>query len=300
MPANLLGALLGCNHTARAKNPELRRYFLESVHRYFLPVLLSICSLWSSAFAQSNTTTAKAKKQHLFYISWGYNQESYTRSDLHVKQASLGNDYTFHSVKSEDNKGWDKDFFSKALTIPQYSYRIGYMFDEARGLGVELNFDHTKHIISNDQMLHMTGTFNGKPVDTNVLFASTTGFHYYLNNGANFFLFNFVKRIKRYDLMEGKFRLDGLLKAGVGPVVPHVDNMLFGQQNDPGFQFGGWNVGLEADLKLSVFKYVYLEYGLKLDYARYSSLKVYEGRAREAFGTFEQILSLGLQLPSRR
>lgn len=282
------------------KTPELRRYFFESVHRFFLSFLLCCCASSSITFAQSIAPAAKAKKQHLFYISWGYNQESYTRSDLHVKQASLGNDYTFHSVKSEDNKGWNHDFFSKALTIPQYSYRIGYMFNEKRGLGIELNFDHTKHIISEDQMIHMTGSFAGRNVDTNVLFSSGNGFHYYLNNGANFFLFNFVKRFKRFDFLDGNIRLDGLAKAGIGPVVPHVDNMLFGKQNDPGFQFGGWNVGLEADVKLSLFKYVYLEYGLKLDYARYSNLKVYEGRAREAFGTFEQILSLGLQLPGRR
>ncbi|MEO6831301.1 MAG: hypothetical protein ABI378_03500 [Chitinophagaceae bacterium] len=218
---------------------------------------------------------------------------------MHVKQSSLGNDYTFHDVKSEDHKGWDHDFFKKQLTIPQYNYRIGYVLDEDRGIGIELNFDHTKHILSEDQNLRMSGQFEGKTVDTNILFSSANGFHYYLNNGANFFLFNFVKRFKRYEFFDGKIRIDGLAKAGIGPVIPHVDNSLFGMQNDPKFQFGGWNVGVEGDVKVSFFKYLYLEYGMKLDYARYSNLSVYEGTAREAFGTFEQILSLGLQFPMK-
>lgn len=266
--------------------------------RYFSFLFLILLPASNSLFAQANPE--KTKRKHLFYFSWGYNQESYTNSKVHVKQSGLGNDYTFHDVKSEDHKGWDHDFLKQELTIPQYNYRIGYMLDEDRGIGIELNFDHTKHIITSDQNLKMTGQFGGKTVDTNIFFSSSNGFHYYLNNGANFFLFNFVKRFKRYELFDGKLRIDGLAKAGIGPVVPHVDNSLFGQQNDPKFQFGGWNVGVEGDVKVSFFKYVYLEYGLKLDYARYSNLSVYEGTAKEAFGTFEQILSLGLQFPINR
>ena len=86
-------------------------------------------------------------------------------------------------------------------------------------------------------------------------------------------------------------------KAGIGPVIPHVDNKLFGEANDPGFQFGGWNVGVEGALRATFFNYVFLEYTNKLDYARYSHLKVYEGTAKQAFGTYEMILNLGVTFP---
>jgi hypothetical protein len=36
-----------------------------------------------------------------------------------------------------------------------------------------------------------------------------------------------------------------------------------------------------------------LEFAGKLDYARYSNLKIYKGTARQAFGTTEIILNLG-------
>lgn len=219
---------------------------------------------------------------------------------MHVKQEELGNDYTFNKVKSTDHKGWDEGLFKQALTIPQYNYRIGYMFDEDRGWGVEINFDHTKYIIALDQDIHMTGMFKGRNVDTTIRFSAENGFHYYLNNGANFFLINLVKRQKLYEDKHDRLRIDALGKVGIGPVVPHVDNSFFGDQNDPHFQIGGWNTGVEADLKATFFRYAYLEYGFKGDYARYSGLKSYKGTARQSFATFEMILSLGINIPPKR
>jgi len=46
-----------------------------------------------------------------------------------------------------------------------------------------------------------------------------------------------------------------------------------------------------------VHKKVYLEFTNKIDYARYSNLKVYKGTAKQAFGTYELILSLGYTFP---
>ena len=70
------------------------------------------------------------KKKHFIkevYFSWGYNTEWYTHSSVHVSQPSLGNDYTFKNIKGHDHRGWDEGLFSKALTIPQYNYRLGFV-----------------------------------------------------------------------------------------------------------------------------------------------------------------------------
>jgi hypothetical protein len=37
-----------------------------------------------------------------------------------------------------------------------------------------------------------------------------------------------------------------------------------------------------------------------MDYARYSGLKIYDGTAKQAFGTYEMILSLGVVFPVGR
>jgi hypothetical protein len=245
--------------------------------------------------AQSKYPTRKGE----LYFSWGYNTEWYTHSNIRVNQPELGNYYLFNHVKAHDHKGWDEGLFSRALTIPQYNYRLGYIFNQKKGLGFEINFDHTKYIFA-DQNVRITGTLNNssKPVDTTVAFNANNGFYYFLNNGANFLLFNIVKRWHLEQVAKGRIRIDALAKAGIGPVIPHVDNSLFGQHNNPDFQFGGWNTGIEGCIKATFFNYVYLEYSNKIDYARYAHLNVYKGRARQAFGTYEMVLSLGVTIPT--
>ena len=249
----------------------------------------------------SPTSTVAQKKRPNrrgeLYFSWGYNTEWYTRSTLHIWQPELGNNYKFKHIKGEDHKGWDGQLFTKPLTIPQYNYRLGYFFNKKKGLAIEINFDHTKFIFSN-QDASLKGTLGNKPVDTTIAFNEANGFFYYLNNGANFLLFNIVKRKELYHSHSENVKIDFLGKAGIGPVIPHVENSLFGQKNAPKFQFGGWNVGLEGAVRGTFYKTVYLEFANKVDYARYSNLKVYKGYASHYFGTYEMILSLGLTFPA--
>lgn len=238
----------------------------------------------------------KTERKGEFYFSWGYNKDWYTHSNVHINQPSLGNNYTFVNIKGHDRPGWDKYFLSQQLTIPQYNYRIGYIFNKEKGLGFEINFDHTKFIFA-DQQARIKGTRNNKPIDSIVNFNATNGFYYYLNNGANFLLFNIVKRWHYYKTKNEKIKIDGFGKAGIGPVIPHVQNAFFGQPNDAGFQFGGWNIGVEYAIRGTFFKHIYLEFANKLDYASYSGLQIYEGKARQSFGCYEWILSLGTTFP---
>jgi hypothetical protein len=262
------------------------------------------------ASAQTTTLTKKKEKKKEFYFSWGYNTEYYTHSNVKIDQPSLGNDFTFEGIKGHDHEGWNNGLFSQAVSIPQYNYRLGLIIDKQKDWGVEINFDHTKFIFA-DQGAHVKGMLGGRAVDTVINFTQANGFYYYLNNGANFLLFNLVKRWHWYADKSQKVKVDFLAKAGIGPVIPHVEDGFFTNDstaaysstslvekgNKPHFQFGGWNVGVEGAIRATFFKYVYLEYTNKIDYARYSNLKIYEGTAKQAFGTYEFILNLGLTFP---
>jgi hypothetical protein len=241
-------------------------------------------------------TQKKKERKGEFYFSWGYNKEWYTHSNVRVSQPSLFSSYTLHNVRSHDHPGWDEGLLSTPISIPQYNYRLGYIFNREKGLGFEINFDHTKHIIQDGQNIRISGVRNGRHYDSTVNFSEGNGFYYYLNNGANFLLFNFVKRWHWTASKTGNFALDALGKAGVGPVIPHVQNSFFGQANEPGFQMGGWNIGVEGGLRATFYKHVYLEFTNKLDYASYDNLKVYQGTAKQDFGTYEMILSLGFTI----
>jgi hypothetical protein len=243
-------------------------------------------------FAVEAQTETAPHKHGEFYFSWGYNTEAYTKSTVKISQPALGNNYSFLDVQGHDHRGWDDGIFSKALTIPQYNYRIGFFFGNKTDMGVEINFDHTKFIFP-DGPAHIKGTLHGKAIDSTVNFTRDGGFYYYLNNGANFLLFNITKRWHWKTNKKENIKLDAIAKFGVGPVLPHVDNSFFGKSNNADFQFGGWNTGLEGALRSTFFKHVYLELCGKLDYARYSHLHLYDGSAKQAFGTGEVILNLG-------
>ncbi|MBI2283955.1 MAG: hypothetical protein HYU71_09620 [Bacteroidetes bacterium] len=245
---------------------------------------------------QAQQKKARTERKGELYFSWGYNKEWYTRSNVQVNQPSLNNDYTLHNIRSKDHPGWDEGLLSIPLSIPQYNYRLGYFFNKKKGLAFEINFDHTKHLIRDGQNVRISGTLNGRQVDSTINFSEANGFYYYLNNGANFLLFNIVKRWNWQESNNGKFKLDLLGKAGIGPVIPHVQNSLFGKANDPGFQIGGWNMGVEAAVRATFNRWAFLEFSNKLDYARYSDLKVYQGKARQSFGTYELILNLGFNI----
>ena len=130
------------------------------------------------------------QSNHDFYFSWGYNAEWYSNSDIHISQPELGNDFVFVQAQAHDNIGWDKLFYHP-LTIPQYNYRLGYFFSPEWAL--EINFDHTKYIVEVPQYLQVKGTINNRNVDSTIV-TNYNNLTYFLNNGANFLLFNLVKK----------------------------------------------------------------------------------------------------------
>jgi hypothetical protein len=266
-----------------------------SIVTLILPCVFSV-----AAYAQ-HTDSVSVKPKHKwkvktgsYYGSWGYNEETYTNSNIYVNQPSQNNNFVYNNVQAQDHIGWDH-LFSVQPTIPQYNYRFGYFFNEKQDLAIELNFDHTKYIVLQGYNIIVSGTLHGHSVDTTVYLSDAT-LRYFLNNGANFFLFNLVKKISIFSTHDKNFIVDGLLKAGVGPLVPHVDNEIFGMDNRKQFQLGGWNTGIEATIKFTFGKHVYLEYCNKVDYARYSWLEVYQGRAHQNFGTYENIANIGYTL----
>lgn len=267
-------------------------------------ILSGILCFTAAAQQVADNAKAEKKKHHktgALYFSWGYNSEWYTHSTVHVDQPEFQNNYDMVHVQARDHKGWNnKSILRQPLTIPQYNYRLGYYFNEKQDLGIELNFDHTKYLIVDNQDIQIKGTYSGVAVDKTILFSEQNGFYYFLNNGANFFLFNIVKRYGLYHTKDRSIAIDLTGKAGVGPVVPHVENSLFGKRNDAGFQLGGWNTGIETALRVTVMKYGFLEFSQKVDYARYSHLKVAQGLAKQNFGTYELILSAGFILPTTK
>jgi hypothetical protein len=260
----------------------------------YILVLLAICALVTTSTAQK-TDSIQHKKiigNGRFYASWGYNTEWYTHSSIAISQPGMQNNYTFENLTAHDHIGWN-NLFHVQLSIPQYNYRLGYFFNEAQNWGFEINFDHAKYVTSQGYKAEVKGTLNGRTnVDTMVYLNDET-LRWQLNNGANWFHVNIVRKLSIFNTKDNNFIVCGLVKFGVGPNVPHVDDIVFGHQNPPHFQVGGVNAGLEGDIRFIFFKYAYIEYCNTLDYADYWGLRIYQGTAKQNFGAYEMIANIG-------
>src|SRR5262245_31611468 len=171
--------------------------------------------------AASSTTAERPGRE--FFVSWGYNGDSYSKSDLHISQPSLGNDFTFVGVRARDSKGWTDGLFSHSLTVPQYNIRFGLFLNEKWGL--EVAMDHFKWIVKEDQEVRATGMLNGSAVDTPMVLTADV-LRYQLNNGANPIFINLLRRYKLVDKPSRTGNIAVLLKAGGGFAVPHTENTV--------------------------------------------------------------------------
>jgi hypothetical protein len=248
--------------------------------------------LWPPAGQPPAATRPKTTRE--LYFSWGYNADVFKPADLHIDQPSLGNDFVLHGVRSHDQKGWT-DLFHNSLTTSQYSARIGYFFTDRQDIAIELSFEHVRFLVTQDQDVRMTGTLNNVSVDQRVKLTEDF-LRYKLNNGANFLLVNLVKRLPLVGEPAKRGSVAVLLKAGAGIGVPHPTNVVDGQANTPGFQFGGLDLGLEGAVRVHLFRLLYLEFAQKGIYARYSGLEVHDGRAAHDIWTYLTALSLGTSL----
>jgi len=204
----------------------------------------------ASAISQSE------KNGNEFYLSWGYNTESYRSVELYISQPELAND-SLHAVDFHERKGWSTGLLSHSVTGPQYNFQFCFFF--RRNTALEMNFVHAKAIVTQDQTVKMTGSLAGQPVEGNVLLTEDV-LVYELNNGANLALFNVVQRFPLLRKPGQTGSISVLGKAGIGFVAPHTENTVFGIPNENGFQFSGPDLGLELAIRLHVFRAFYTEF----------------------------------------
>jgi hypothetical protein len=229
------------------------------------------------------------KPQHRdWYFEWGYNTEQYASPDIRFRQTDLGNDFTLENVYLRDSKAWD--IWNHPISVPQYSWRIGKFIRE--NTAIEFNFDHAKALLDPGQNLTMTGTLNGVPVNQQVAVDNVVQV-YKLNNGANFALVNLVQRYTLWGTPGKTGHISILAKAGLGFMLPHTENTVLGQPNEPGFQFGGIGAGIEGAVRAHVYKTIFVAVAQKGFYGHYRNLHIAGGRADQDLWAYVTVISFG-------
>ncbi len=229
-----------------------------------------------------------------FYLGVGYNKALwFSKSTIHVEQGEVGNSYNMVKVKGTNNTG-------TAIGPTQLNYRLGYYFNYMQTMGIEISYDPINYAIANQNVL-IKGTYNSKLNQTLSIPFSSGGTSYYELTGMNLFMVNLVRRYQVYRNNAKSLRVDIMTKGGVGPAFPHYKNRFGVNPVESGqLTWSGWDAGLEAGVRVTGYRYGYLELAGKYTYVALNGMKVYNGTAEQKIHGFEIVATLGGALPITR
>lgn len=235
------------------------------------------------------------EKRGSVYVAIGSSTPSYKASKIKIQQgttAGTASSYTLDNVAADTKTNKTSGFGS--------NIKVGYFFDYYQNWAVELSYEPLKYHVTDAQNVKLSGTMEGNPIDTTFVFSAANGYFYNLD-GSNLLSLNIVRRFQLLQDKHHYVRLDALVKAGGGPVMPHIYNSIAGKVAEyPSFQLGGWNAGIEAALRVTLFRYVFVEGAYKYSRASYSDVGVFNGTAKQTLGISQVIFSGGITFPTTK
>ena len=276
----------------------------------FLPLFLMCFAV--NIFAQEEIAIQDkytANNKGKFFVSWGGNRESYSKSDVTFR----GKDYEFtvHNMSAHDKpKGWNVDYINPArMTIPQTNLRFGYFFNDH--YNVTIGVDHMKYVMTQDQIANVTGYVN-LPADqtgsvhndvynnTPVNFTDETFLTYEHTDGLNYV----NTEVSRFDDVSKWFSLPNTDKVqinlteglGGGILYPKTNTKLLGKDRHDDFHISGYGVSAKAGINVTFFKHFYVQGELKGGYINMQDIKTTASNDDSAFQDFfffQRIIAFG-------
>jgi hypothetical protein len=269
--------------------------------KYLLILLFAIKSLAQ----ESNTVLTKytANNKGKFFVSWGGNRDSYTKSDIQFKGADY--DFTLYDVKAHDiKKGWHIDYINpKTLTIPQTNFRMGYFI--SNHYSISIGEDHMKYQMYQDKAVNITGsypnpgTYNELLPNNQVLltedfltFEHTDGLNYINAEIAR------VDDISRYLNLPNtdKFQINITEGIGGGILYPKTNAKLLGKDRHDDFHVSGYGISAKAGLNFTFYKHFFIQTELKGGYINMPDIRTTKDLADTAsqhFMFLQRIISFG-------
>ncbi len=261
------------------------------MRKYILAIVLLTLLISAKAQQQNKLLTG-------MYLQWGYNTEKYTKSNIHFKGAVNGTPHDFTIYKAVAHDQNDLGAVVKEpvqISVPQYNYRVGFYLNAKKTKAIEINFDHTKYVVYDNQYLHAKGFIGSKNFDKDTSFDGSQ-IHFEHTNGANFYHINYVRQYFINNKNSRPF-LSLLWKAGGGFMIPKTDVTLFGKRLDNKFHLAGYCFAAEAGGRFFINRHLFLEGTFKTGYANYiNALTVDGGKAQHSFGYAEIIGLVGYDI----
>jgi hypothetical protein len=281
-----------------------------------------------NTFAQNDSIKERytAHNKGKFFVSWGGNRDSYTKSDVNFR----GKDYNFTVADMDAHdkpKGWHIDYINPArMTIPQTNFRMGYFINDH--YSVAIGWDHMKYVMTQNQTANVTGyinlpadqsgsyyndVYNNKPVDMSQNGAQEGGFEKgTTQQGTPAFLMyehtdglNYVNtEFSRHDDISKWFGLPNTDKVqislteglGAGLLYPKTNATVLGKERHDDFHISGYGLSAKAGINFTFFKYFYVQGELKTGYINMQDIrttKSSDDKASQDFFFFQRIIAVG-------
>lgn len=260
----------------------------------FKQMLAIICFMAIPIFGFSQSEPAY--KKGTFYAFWGWNRAAYTNSNIHFK----GQDYNFtlHEVKAKDRPSafnYHNYFQPNRITIPQTNLRLGYFIKD--NLAITLGVDHMKYVMTQNQTVDITGevrpSFESHVNDGTVKltedflkFEHTDGLNY-INSEVEFYK-NFYQ--------QGILKVNGLLGAGGGFLLPKTNATLMGNERNDAFHLAGFGLSAKGGVDVLLWDLFFLRSELKQGYINMPSIRTTHtssDKAKQAFWFAEWTYTFG-------
>ena len=269
---------------------------------YILFLLLSF-----SGFSQNteNITSEKytAHNKGKFYIFWGGNRETYSKSDIHF--TGNGYDFTINNVEAQDKpKGWHVDYINPTrMTIPQTNFRLGYFITDK--YNISIGVDHMKYVMYQDKTVNYTGyydnpgSYNENP-NANQLTLHENFLTFEHTDGLNYINTEFsrVDDISKYINLPNtdKFQVNLTEGIGAGILYPKTNAKLLGKERHDDFHVSGYGFSAKAGLNFTFFKYFFIQTELKGGYINMNDIKTTfdaADKATQKFWFLQKVIAVG-------
>lgn len=259
-----------------------------------------------SIFSQEtiqNQDKYTAHKKGKFFISWGGNRETYSKSDIQFKGTDY--DFTIYDVSAHDKpKGWHIDYINPGrMTIPQTNLRVGYFVNDH--YSVALGVDHMKYVMNQGITVNYTGNYPnrnsyGEAVGNNQVLLTEDFLTFEHTDGLNYV----NTEVSRHDDISKLFKIIDTDKIqvnvtegiGIGVLYPKTNAKVFNKQRHDDFHLSGYGASIKAGLNLTFFKHFYIQTEVKGGYINMPDIQTTfsnSDSASQEFFFFQKIIAFG-------
>lgn len=265
-------------------------------------LFLITLSLFSQETIQ-NQDKYTAHKKGKFFISWGGNRETYSKSDIQFKGTDY--DFTIYDVSAHDKpKGWHIDYINPGrMTIPQTNLRVGYFVNDH--YSVALGVDHMKYVMNQGITVNYTGNYPnrnsyGEAVGNNQVLLTEDFLTFEHTDGLNYV----NTEVSRHDDISKLFKIIDTDKIqvnvtegiGLGVLYPKTNAKVFNKQRHDDFHLSGYGASIKAGLNLTFFKHFYIQTEVKGGYINMPDIQTSfsnSDSASQEFFFFQKIIAFG-------